>query len=69
MNGSIYLYSGTAGGYLTRDLTVLSCEFAIKIKPDFRGKQRPQNQPNLLQIRCISEQLIKEHYKKQVYNS
>ena len=54
-----------SSGPLTRDLTVLSRNFAVKIKPDFRGKRQPQNQPNLLQIRRISEQLIiNEHNKK-----
>ena len=42
------------------DLKLLSRDFAVKIKPDFREKRQPENQPNLLQIRRIYEQLIKE---------
>ena len=35
-------YSRKASDDLTRDLTVLSCDFAVKIKSDFCAKQRPQ---------------------------
>ena len=52
------------------DLKVLSRDFAVKIKPEFRGKRRPQNQPNLRQIRRISEQPIKdEPNTKQINNN
>ena len=46
-------------GDLTRDLTVLSRDFAVK-KSDLRASRRPQNQSNLLQI---SEQVIKDTIK------
>ena len=55
--------SGTKIDDLTRDLTVLSRDFAVKITSDFHAKRRPQNQSNLLQIRRISEQVIKGHNK------
>ncbi len=42
--------SGTATDDLTRDLTVLSRDFAVKITFDFHAKRRPQNQSNLLEI-------------------
>ena len=51
--------SRKATGDLTRDLTVLSLVFALKITFDFHAKRRPQNQSNLLQIRRISEQVGK----------
>ncbi len=54
---------------LTRDLTVLSLDFAVKIMSDFHAKRSPQNQSNLLQVRLISEQVIKGHNKKHVNNN
>ena len=53
----------TATDDFTRDLTVLSRNFAVKITTDFRANRRPQNQFNLLQIRCISEQVLKDTIK------
>ncbi len=42
--------SRTTTDDLTRDLTVLSFDFAVKITSDFHAKRRPQYQCNLLQI-------------------
>ena len=51
--------SRKASGYLIRHLTVLSRDFDVKIKSDFRAQRLSLNQSNLLQIQRISEQLIK----------
>ena len=56
-------YSRTATDDLTRNLTVLSRNVAVKITSDFHAKRRPQNKFNLLQIRRIYEQVIKGHNK------
>ena len=50
--------SRTTSGDLTRDLKVLSRDFAVKITYDFDAKRRPQNQSNLLQVRRT---IIKGH--------
>ena len=56
--------SGTACGHLTRDITVLSHDFAFKTKSDLTANRRPQNKSNELQIRRISEQVITGHNTK-----
>ena len=57
-------HSCRACGYLTRDLTVLSRDFAVKSIPILVGSDEAQNQPNLLQIRRISEHLKKKNKKQ-----
>ncbi len=37
------IISCAASGYMTRDLTVLSRDFAVKTKSDFRASRRPKN--------------------------
>ena len=41
-----FKHSCTASGYLTRDLTVLSRDFAVTTKSDFKANRRPQNKFN-----------------------
>ena len=65
----LILNSPTADDNLTRDLTVLWRSLAVKITSDFHAKPQPQNLSNLLQIRRISEQVIKGHNKKHVNNN
>ncbi len=56
----VLLFSRPATADLTRDLTVLARNLAVKIivTSDFHAKRQPQNQSNLLQIRGISEHQI-----------
>ncbi len=56
-------YSPTAEDDWTRDLTVLWRNLAVKITSDFHAKGRRPNQSNFLQIRGISEQVVKGHNK------
>ena len=63
------LFSTTSTDHLTLDLKVFTYYLAVKITSDFHALWRPQYQSNLLQIRRISEQVIKGHNKKHVKNN
>ncbi len=51
--------SSQSNGKWQFDPEVLPHDFAVKITSDFDAKRRPQNRSNLLQIRRISDQVIK----------
>ena len=57
----------------TRSLDPVTLKYsrnlAVQITSDFHGNWRPQYQSNLLQIRRVSEQVIKGHNKKHVNNN